>query len=67
VFWELSDDLFSVYDAEERFVDVNPAWQRVLGWRPDQMLGRPVADFRHPADVETAEGRWLCADGRTDG
>lgn len=58
-------------------VSVNPAWQRVLGWEPDQLLGRLVTDFVHPDDLVSVrampadahdrpteqESRFLRADG----
>jgi len=54
LFWEMSGDMFSAYDPEGRLVDVNPAWQRVLGWERHQLLGRPIMDFLHPDDLLTA-------------
>ncbi len=45
--------MFSAYDPEGRLVDVNPAWQRVLGWERHQLLGRPIMDFLHPDDLLT--------------
>lgn len=42
LFWEQAGELFCVLDAEGRFLSVNPAWTRVLGWRADQLLGRPA-------------------------
>ena len=39
-FWQLSTDLFAVVDETGRFVSVNPAWDRVTGWRDEQLLGR---------------------------
>ncbi len=69
-FWDLSGDLFSVHDSEGRFVDVNPAWQRVLGWERDCVLGRPTTDFLHPDDLESAGAAAAAAvdgDGRVGG
>ena len=67
-FWDLSSDLFSVIDAQGRFVRLNPAWGRVLGWDADALAGRSVTDVMHPDDVATlgsteVESRWLCSDG----
>lgn len=79
LFWEVSGDLFSACDSEGRFVDVNPAWQRILGWDLRQVRGRLVMNFLHPDDLTSAvaagtvvanegrvhgiESRLLCADG----
>jgi PAS domain S-box-containing protein len=66
--WELSSDLFCVIDSDARFVRVNPAWGRVLGWDTDELAGRAVTEVMHPEDTEAlgstqAETRWLCHDG----
>lgn len=51
-FWELAQELFCVLDEDARFVRVNPAWTRVLGWAPEQLLGRPAFEFVHPEDLD---------------
>jgi PAS domain S-box-containing protein/diguanylate cyclase (GGDEF)-like protein len=40
---------------------VNPSWQRVLGYSPEQMTARPYLEFVHPEDVAKtiAEARAL--------
>jgi len=35
-------------DDEGRFIDVNPAWLRTLGYERDEVLGQRYADFLHP-------------------
>ncbi|RZI94559.1 MAG: PAS domain S-box protein, partial [Variovorax sp.] len=49
--WQLSTDIMVVSDFEGRILAVNPAWQLLLGWRQDQLLGQPLLDFVHPDDV----------------
>ncbi|MBJ7331174.1 MAG: PAS domain S-box protein, partial [Solirubrobacteraceae bacterium] len=59
-FWQLSTDLFAVVDEAGRFVSVNPAWDRVTGWRDELLLGQPITKFVHPEDramVEAARDR----------
>jgi len=46
----LSQDLLCIADAEGRFVRINPAWERVLGYALDEVEGRPFLDFVHPDD-----------------
>ena len=48
--FELSLDLICVLDAEGRYVAVNPAFERTLGYPPERMLGRLFVDFVHPDD-----------------
>jgi PAS domain S-box-containing protein len=50
LFW-VSLDLLIVVDADGRIVNVNPSWQRVLGHRPEAMVGRLIYEFQHPDDV----------------
>jgi PAS domain S-box-containing protein len=49
-FFSLSLDLFCVVAFEGYFRRVNPAWQRVLGYTPDEVVGHPFVDFIHPED-----------------
>ena len=51
-FFELSVDLLCVVGADGRFRRANGAWEVVLGYRPDQLVGRPYLEYVHPADLE---------------
>ncbi len=44
-FFENAQDLFGVLGAEGKIVSVNPAWERVTGWSPDELQARPMLDF----------------------
>lgn len=48
----LSQDMICTADFEGRFVELNPAWERTLGYRLEEMLGRPYLDLVHPDDRE---------------
>ena len=48
--WNVSQDLLLVVDAEGNWVSVNPAWQRTLGWREDELLGGMLPALDHPQD-----------------
>ncbi len=54
--WRNSQDLRVVIDEGGVFKDVSPASKSILGWTPDQMLGRTVFDFLHPDDLEPTNG-----------
>ena len=44
-------DLVAVLDAELICRYANPAWEAVLGYRRDQLLGRPITAIEHPPDA----------------
>jgi diguanylate cyclase (GGDEF)-like protein/PAS domain S-box-containing protein len=48
---ELSNDLCCVLTQEGVFEWVNPAWERVLGWRADELVGRNAYELIHPDDA----------------
>ncbi len=55
-FFEMSLELFCVYDpAEQRFLQVNPAFVELLGYTGSDLTGRPCIDFVHPDDREIAQ------------
>ncbi len=49
--WQLSGDLMLVCDDAGRITAVNPSVTRLLGWAPDEVVGRSVAEMLHPDDV----------------
>lgn len=73
-------DVICVLDANGRFAQVSEASRRTWGRAPNDMLGRPLADFTHADDREasvrmlaaTVDGepvhdfrcRFTCSDGR---
>jgi PAS domain S-box-containing protein len=46
--WHNSQDLQVVVDGKGVFKNVSPAATRLLGWLPEEMIGRPLFDFTHP-------------------
>jgi len=51
-FFSLSSDMFAVFGLDGTFRRVNPAWQTVLGWSPEDLIGRAFLDLVHPDDVD---------------
>ncbi|WP_271408336.1 EAL domain-containing protein [Pseudomonas sp. Q1-7] len=51
-----SMDVLCSIDADERFTQVSPSCHSVLGYRPEEMIGRPYTDFVLPEDRERTRG-----------
>lgn len=78
-FFGLSLDLMCIADFQGYFKQLNPAWEKTLGWSIAELMGRPWSDFLHPDDVAPTvaaaqhvmqgnelpfhENRYLCKDG----
>jgi diguanylate cyclase (GGDEF)-like protein/PAS domain S-box-containing protein len=53
--FDLSLDMISTSGFDGRFKSVNPAFERILGYPCEEMVGRPFLDFVHPDDIEKTE------------
>ena len=49
-FFSLSLDLLGIFGADGCFKRVNPAWERVLGWTPEELTATPYVHFVHHDD-----------------
>ena len=49
--WQASGDLFGVADADGVWLAVNPAWQQVLGWPAEAIVGRTTDWLTHAEDL----------------
>lgn len=79
LFFRDSLDLLCLASLEGRFLQVNPAWVRALGYTEDELMGRPFLEFVHPDDRQKTmeetlrlgqgestvgfENRYRCKDG----
>ncbi len=50
--YDLSLDMFCIADFRGYFVELNPAWERTLGWTSDELKAQPFIEFVHPDDRE---------------
>ena len=48
--WRNSQDLLLVVDPKGVFQAANPAWTRILGWPPNEIVGCSYLKFIHPDD-----------------
>jgi PAS domain S-box-containing protein len=77
--FNLSMQMLCIAGSDGYFKRVNPAFEKTLGYRPNEMLNRPFLDFVHPEDREATvrqmkalakgqptlqfENRYRCSDG----
>ncbi|CUT09382.1 Twocomponent hybrid sensor and regulator [Bradyrhizobium sp.] len=52
--FETSQDLIMVMDARGHIAQISPSSEAILGYRPEQMIGRSGADFIHPDHLDRA-------------
>lgn len=48
---ENSVDLVMIRGLDGRFLYVSPSFEQILGWRPEELMGRPSDSLLHPDDV----------------
>ena len=54
-------DLILIVDREGTVIDISPSAEAILGYRPEQMIGRKGAALLHPGDLERARGEMRAA------
>ena len=56
-FFAASLDLLVIRDAGLKIVKVNQAWEKVLGYRTEELEGQPMLSFIHPDDVAASRSQ----------
>ena len=56
--WALSRDLFAVTDMGGKLLAVNPAWQDLLGWSEQDLIGQPIGELIHSDDIAAMQDRF---------
>jgi two-component system, sensor histidine kinase len=55
-FFEVSLDMLCIRDMDLRFVKVNRAWEKALGYSIADLEGAPMLPLIHPEDVAASQG-----------
>ena len=64
-FFNLSLDMLCIGDFNGYFIQLNPSWEKTLGWTTNELMSKPYMKFVHPDDQEsTAEAVQKLADGQ---
>ncbi len=50
--FELGLDMLCIAGFDGYFKQLNPAWQKTLGWTATELMARPYVDFIHPDDLQ---------------
>jgi PAS domain S-box-containing protein len=57
-FLSASSDLFVVADNRGNAAQANQAWTKLLGWAPEEVVGKHYRNFVHPDDVSKISRAW---------
>lgn len=52
--WNNTQDLLLILDTDGTFRAANPAWSTLLGWQPEDVVGRGYLEFTHPDDHDVS-------------
>ncbi len=66
-FFSVASDLLCLMDTHGTIARVNPAWERTVGYRTEELASKPFFKLLHKDDVATAHAEWkgLLDSGRT--
>lgn len=51
-FFNVTTDLMAICGLDGRFIRVNPAWETVMGYKDQEMVGRHFQEYVHPDDLK---------------
>ena len=51
-FFNLANDMFAIISFGGYFLEVSPAWEKILGYSRDEIIDKHISEFIHPEDLE---------------
>ncbi|NLA25204.1 MAG: PAS domain S-box protein, partial [Bacteroidales bacterium] len=57
-FFKLIPDLFCVLDDKAVFVKVNPMWEKIMGYKEKDLVGKTFFELTHPDEYEETYVNW---------
>ena len=51
-YFKISPEMICIANLKGEFIEVNPAWTKVLGWELSEILNKSFTKFVHPDDLE---------------
>jgi PAS domain S-box-containing protein len=66
--FDMSLDMLGTASLDGYFTQLNPAWERTVGWTAEELMAEPFITFVHPDDVENTveKSRLLAAVSGTE-
>jgi len=58
-FFKLIPDLFCVLDSNACFINTNPIWEQITGFKKEVMIGKSFFEFIHPDEYEDTYSKWV--------
>lgn len=64
--YQLTTVMLGTAGTDGYFKTLNPAWEMILGYTPEELMGKPFIEFVHPDDIDsTANEAAALADGES--
>jgi PAS domain S-box-containing protein len=56
---EHTTDVITLMDMQAKIMYISPSCETILGYKPDEMIGKKVSEFEHPDDLANVEQEFV--------